>query len=96
MSKQIKPGMPCIIKGSLFNDGRIVTPVEYLGIMNWITPEGKEFKAPGWKLAEKLHKPHECRPENLTACLASVLFPLDNPGDDEIDVVSFRKEKENV
>ena len=87
--KKIEPGKPCIIKGSRWNDGRIVTPVKYLGIIEWIDSfTGKEFKAGCWKLAEELVIPAGSPgpADNKYLCLESTLFPLDNPGDDEADM----------
>lgn len=91
MAKKIEPGMPCIIRGSLYNDGRIVTPLERQPSLRWVdTRTGREFHAPGWKVAESLTKKSgiATAPVNTDAylCEERVMYPLDNPGDEEIDM----------
>lgn len=94
--KKIEPGMPCIIKGSAYNDGRIVTPIKFKGVMMWVNPEGQQFLEPGWEVAEALVKKAGNVPSTINAylCEERVMFPLDNPGDDEED--TFSKIREQV
>lgn len=91
MTKKIEPGMPCIIRGSMYNDGRIVTPLERTPSMRWVdTRTGREFNAPGWEVAEQLVKKTGVAlsptDNNPFMCEERVMYPLDNPGDDEVDV----------
>lgn len=89
--KKIEPGVPCIIKGSLFNDGRIVTPVKFLGKRVLINPDGSLIARLCWEIAEELARarsyPFRVSPET-NVCEQRVMFPLDNPGDDEVDEIS--------
>lgn len=96
--KKIEPGKPCIIKGSLFNDGRIVTPIAPVGNHSVYTPNGRETENLfHWEIEEKLIKKFPSTVLNIVHshparyeyhCPERNLFPLDNPGDDEEDTLS--------
>ena len=80
--KKLEPGCLAIVKGSLCNDGKIVQCISFIPKYNFRNPGGWIRKdVPAWK----------CSPATAYDGLkvdvvpANVLFPIDNPDDDEKD-----------
>lgn len=91
--KQIQPGKPCIIKGSLDNDGKIVIPDVHVGQMRFGILVGGFDMVTSTEDAWHITTPLKAMDGRETDVLQTrILFPLDNPGEDEVDSLSIRKE----
>jgi hypothetical protein len=86
--KPIKPGDLCLIKGSRYNDGKMVTAVMPQGMTEFVGQAGTHVRIEtGWRIDPPIDTWLNGLPIKQDVCEASVLWPIDNPGDDETDTV---------